>query len=245
MEALGIDFGGSGIKGAVVNTEQGELVSKRHRIPTPAPSTPDSVTDVVAEMVRDLAWRGPIGFTVPAVVKKNVAYSAANIADEWIGTDAARLIQSKTGNPALILNDADAAGIAEMRFGAGKGRGGTVMVLTVGTGIGSVIFVDGCMVPNTELGHLEIRGKGGEIRASNRARVVKDLSWKQWSKRLNEYLQYVEFLFSPDLFIIGGGVSKKHKKFFKYLDVKAEIVPARLRNEAGIIGAAMAARERV
>jgi len=244
MEALGIDFGGSGIKGAVVNTEQGEFASERHRIPTPAPSTPDSVTDVVAEMVRTLAWSGPIGFTVPAVVKKNVAYSAANIHDTWIGTDAAQLIQSKTGNVALILNDADAAGIAEMRFGAGKGRDGTVMVLTLGTGIGSVIFADGHIVPNTELGHLEIRGKDCEVRASNRARVEKDLSWKKWSKRLNEYLQYVEFLFSPDLFIIGGGVSKKHEKFFKYLDVKAEIVPAQLRNEAGIIGAAMAAQER-
>lgn len=243
MEILGIDIGGSGIKGAPVNIDAGALSKERHRIPTPQPAKPDAVTDVVAQIVKKhFKWDGPIGCTFPAIIKSGVAYSASNVDKSWIGTDVQRLIQRKTGDPVLILNDADAAGIAEMRYGAGRGHeDDIVVVLTIGTGIGSAVFARGELLPNTELGHLEIRGKIGEKRASDRIREEKDLSWKKWAKRLNEYLQHVEFLFSPDLFIIGGGVSKKYAKYFPYLALKTEIVPAQLRNEAGIIGAAYAA----
>lgn len=243
MQIMGIDIGGSGIKGALVDIEQGEFTVDRYRIPTPQPAVPEAVTDVVAEIVKHFEWSGPIGCTFPAIVKKGIAFSAANVDDAWIGTNVETLIQRKTNNPVIVLNDADAAGVAEMNFGAGRGKMGVVIVLTLGTGIGSAIFVDGHLLPNSELGHLEIRGKIGEDRASDRIREEKDLSWKKWAKRLNEYLQHVEFLFSPDLFIIGGGVSKRHQKFFKYLKLKTEIVPATLRNDAGIIGAAMTAKK--
>ncbi|MGB1289109.1 MAG: polyphosphate--glucose phosphotransferase [Aggregatilineales bacterium] len=241
MELLGIDIGGSGIKGAIVDIEKGEFVGERHRIPTPQPSKPDAVADVVAEIAKHFDWTGAIGCTFPAIMKEGVAHSASNVDKKWIGTDAQALISEKTGSPVIVLNDADAAGVAEIRIGAGRDRRGTVMLLTLGTGIGSALFIDGQLVPNTELGHLKIRGKIAEHRASDRIRQEKDLSWKHWAKRLNEYLSYVEFLFSPDLFIIGGGVSKKHEKYFPYLKLKTEIVPAQLRNHAGIIGAAMAA----
>lgn len=243
MEILGIDIGGSGIKGALVNVQKGALVEERYRIDTPQPAKPEKVGDVVAEIVQHFNWNGAIGCTFPSVIKSGVVLTAANVDDAWIGTDAHRLFQRKTGNPVLVLNDADAAGIAEMRFGAGRGHDGIVFILTLGTGIGSAIFVNGSLMPNTELGHIQIRGKDAEHRASNKRRKDKDYSWKKWSKRLNEFLQYIEFLFSPDLFIIGGGVSKKHDKFFHHLKTKADIVPAQLRNDAGIIGAAMAAQE--
>ena len=241
MEILGIDIGGSGIKGAIVDTEKGVFVDDRHRIDTPQPSTPDAVGDVVAEISEHFKWKGPMGCTFPAIVKKGVVYSAANVDDSWIGTDAHSLFHGKTGNPVHMLNDADAAGIAEMQFGVGREHDGLVFILTLGTGIGSAIFVNGELMLNTELGHLQVRGKDAEHRASDRVRQDKDLSWKKWSNRLNEYLQYLEFLFSPDLFILGGGVSKKHDKYLQYLETNAEIVPASLRNDAGIIGAAMAA----
>ncbi|QPC81169.1 ROK family protein [Phototrophicus methaneseepsis] len=243
MEIMGIDIGGSGIKGAPVDLDRGELASDRCRIPTPHPAKPEAVTDVVAQIIQSFQWNGPIGCTFPAIMKDGIAYSAANVDDDWIGTDAQRLIQRKTGDPVKVINDADAAGLAEMRYGAGRGKMGVVIVLTIGTGIGSAIFIDGHLVPNTELGHLEIRGKEGEHRASDKVREDKNLSWKKWAKRLNEYFQHVEFLFSPDLFIVGGGVSKKYDKYFPYLDLRTEIVPAQLRNEAGIIGAALAAEE--
>lgn len=243
MEILGIDIGGSGIKGAPVNTLTGEMTTERYRVPTPQPSTPEAVADAVAEVVRYFKWQGPIGCTFPAIIKEGVAYSAANVDPAWIGTDVQRLIQGKTNCPVLVLNDADAAGLAELIFGAGRNKTGTVIMLTLGTGIGSAIFLNGALLPNTELGHLEIRGKIGEHRASDKVRSDRQLSWKKWAKRVNEYLQRVEFLFSPDLFIIGGGVSKKYDKFFPYLELKAEIVPAQLRNDAGIIGAAIAAKD--
>lgn len=242
MNILGIDIGGSGIKGALVNIEKGELTESRHRITTPNPSEPEAVTDVVAEICKHFEWNGPIGCTFPGIIKHGVVHSSANVDDRWQGVDGQRLIQRKTGDPVLLINDADAAGLAEMHFGAGRGRDGVVIMLTLGTGIGSGFFLNGELVPNTELGHLEIRGKVGEHRASNRIREEKDLSWKKWSKRLNEYLHKVEFLFSPDLVIIGGGVSKKYDKFFPYLQTGCEVVPAQLRNEAGIVGAAYAAR---
>ena len=245
MEFLGIDIGGSGIKGATVDVLQGKLTAERHRIPTPQPSVPEAVGDVVQQITEHFHWHGPIGITFPAIIKDGVAYSAANVDSSWIGTHVQALIEQKTSCGVVVLNDADAAGIAEMQFGAGRGHKGTVIILTFGTGIGSAIFVNGQLVPNTEFGHLEIREKDAEDRASNRIREEKDLSWKKWSKRVNEFLEHMENLFSPDLFVMGGGVSKKHDQFFEYLKAQAPIVPAQLRNEAGIIGAALAAQSLV
>jgi polyphosphate glucokinase len=245
MQVLGIDIGGSGIKGAPVDVVNGELVAERHRIKTPNPSTPDAVAAVVAEVAAHFDWRGPIGVTFPAIVRHGIVYTAANVDKGWIGTDADTLFEKATGCPVHVLNDADAAGMAEMEFGAGRGRKGVVIMLTFGTGIGSAIFVEGHLLPNTEFGHLPIRGKDAEHRAAARIRDEEKLSWKDWAARVNEFLQAMEFFFSPDLFIIGGGVSKKFDKFAKYLDVRAEIVPAQLRNEAGIIGAAVAAKDAV
>lgn len=242
MEILGIDIGGSGIKGAPVDVTCGELVKPRHRIVTPEPSTPDAVADVVGEVARHFEWNGPIGCTFPAVVQHGVVWSAANVDHAWIGTDGQTLFQRTTGCPLVLLNDADAAGLAEMTFGAGRDQSGVVMLLTFGTGIGSALFINGQLVPNTELGHLELRGKDAELRAASRVREEKDLSWKDWAKRVNEYLALIEKLFSPDLIIFGGGVSKEHGKFFHHLESRAPVVPATLFNEAGIVGAALAAR---
>jgi polyphosphate glucokinase len=240
MEILGIDIGGSGVKGAPVDTASGDMLAERHRIRTPHPATPEAVGNVVAELARFFGWQGPIGCTLPSVIKGGVAYSAANIDKAWIGTDAAQLLTAKTGCPATMINDADAAGLAEMRFGAGRDRKGVVMMLTFGTGIGSALFLDGRLVPNTELGHMEVRGKDGEHRASDRVREEKALSWAKWAARVNEYLGRIELLFSPDLIIVGGGVSKKHEKFMPLLRTRAEIVVAKLLNDAGLIGAALA-----
>lgn len=243
MEILGIDIGGSGIKGAPVNIETGELTAERFRIPTPQPSVPEAVADVVAEIVQHFNWQGAIGCTFPAVIKNGIAYSAANVDQSWIGTNGEALIKAKTGCPVLLLNDADAAGVAEMAFGAGKGHTGIVILHTFGTGIGSAIFVNGQLVPNTEFGHLEIRCKDAEHRASANNRTKEGLNWQAWTYRVNEFLGRMEVLFSPDLFIIGGGVSRKHEKFLHLLESRAEIVPAQMLNQAGIIGAAMAAFE--
>ncbi len=243
MDVLGIDIGGSGIKGAPVDIATGELTAPRHRIPTPTPSTPEAVAEVVGELARHFDWSGPIGITFPAVVQHGVVYTAANVDDAWIGTDAEALFKSATGCQILVLNDADAAGIAEMRLGAGRDKDGVVIMLTLGTGIGTAIFTDGHLVPNTEFGHMELRGKDAEHRAAARVRKDEALSWKKWGNYVNEFLQRLEFLFSPDLFIIGGGVSKRKDRFFKYLDTRADVVTADLLNEAGIIGAALAAHE--
>ncbi len=241
MNILGIDIGGSGIKGAVVDAETGELLTKRRRMATPDPSTPQAVAEVVLEIVRHFGWVGPMGCTFPAVIRNGIVCTAANVDDSWIGTDAPELFEQVTGCPASIVNDADAAGIAEMVFGAGRDQPGVVVLLTLGTGIGSALFVDGHLAPNTEFGHLEIDGYDAESRAANSAREREQLSWKKWGKRLNRYFQTVEFLLSPDLFIIGGGVSKRLGKFVKYIDVRAPIVAAQMRNHAGLIGGAMAA----
>jgi polyphosphate glucokinase len=243
VEVLGIDIGGSGIKGALINGITGEMTTERHRIPTPDKSTPQNVADVVGQLTRHFNWRGPIGCTFPAVVRHGIVYTAANVDKSWIGTDAVALFEQATGCPVRVLNDADAAGMAEMVIGAGKERKGVVIMLTFGTGIGSAIFVDGHLLPNTEFGHLPVRGKDAEHRASAKVRDDEDLSWSEWAKRVNEFLELMEFFFSPDLFIIGGGVSKKQHKFLHLLKTEAEIVPAQLLNEAGIIGAAMAARD--
>ncbi|MDZ4671654.1 MAG: ROK family protein [Phototrophicales bacterium] len=245
MEILGIDIGGSGIKGAIVDTLRGVFITDRHRIDTPDPSTPDAVAVVVRELVEHFAWKGAVGCTFPAIVKRGVVYSAANVDKGWIGTDAQALFYEATGLPFWVLNDADAAGLAEMAFGAGRDNRGIVMALTFGTGIGSAIFVNQTLVPNTELGHLEIRGKDAERRSSDATRKRKDLSWEEWADRVNEYLAHVEFLFSPDLIIFGGGVSKRHEEFFYLLNTNADLVPAQTLNDAGIIGAALAARQQV
>ncbi len=239
---LGIDIGGSGIKGAPVDVERGVLLDDRLRIPTPQPARPEAVAGVVAELVGHFGWSGPIGCAFPAVIDDGVMRTAANVDDSWIGTDGRQLFERRTGCHVTVLNDADAAGIAEMRFGAGRARPGLTIMLTLGTGIGSALFMDGRLVPNTELGHLVVRGQAAETRASDRARSRHGLSWKKWARRLDEYLRYVEDLLSPDLFILGGGVSKKHPKFLHRLTADTPVVPAQMRNEAGIVGAALAAR---
>lgn len=243
VEVLGIDIGGSGIKGALVDVLTGEMTTERHRIPTPSPAKPEAVAEVVAEIARHFDWEGPIGCTYPGVVRHGVVFSAANVDKSWIGTDAVTLFERATGSPTRVLNDADAAGVAEMLFGAGKHRQGVVIMLTFGTGIGTAIFVDGHLLPNTEFGHLPIRGKDAEHRASSKVRDDEGLKWAEWAERVNEFLAHMEFFFSPDLFIIGGGVSKKQHKFMHHLKAAADLVPAQLLNEAGIIGAALAARE--
>lgn len=242
-EMLGIDIGGSGIKGAPVDVDSGELIEKRYRIPTPDPSTPQNVADVIRQLAKHFKWDGPIGVAFPAIVRDGVAHSAANIDKAWIGTDARTLFERATRCPVELINDADAAGQAEMSVGAGQGRDGTVLMLTLGTGIGSALYRDGVLVPNTEFGHLEFKGKEAEDYAADSVRVEKNLSWKKWGKRVGEVLDHMEFLLSPDLIIIGGGVSKKHEHFFRYLQADAEIVPAEMRNDAGIIGAALSARD--
>lgn len=242
MHILGIDIGGSGIKGAPVDIETGTLAAERFRLPTPQPSKPEDVGDTVAELTHHFDWNGPVGITFPTIVKGGVIYSAANVDQDWIGTDARELFEHKTGCPVTVVNDADAAGIAEMTFGAGRGHKGVVIMLTFGTGIGSALFINGQLVPNTELGHIEIRGKDAERRATDRVRQEKDLSWEKWAERVDEYLARIEYLFSPDLFIIGGGVSKKSDRFLPLLNRQTQIVPAALLNDAGIVGAAMAAK---
>ncbi len=241
-EVLGIDIGGSGIKGAPVNVREGVLAADRLRIPTPQPSAPEVIADVVADIVTHFAWSGPVGCTFPAVVKDGVTYTATNVDQRWIGTDGQQLFERRTACSFTLLNDADAAGLAEMRFGAGRDQSGLVIMLTLGTGIGSALFIDGRLVPNTELGHLIIGGKPAEELASSRARKQQDLSWKKWAARLNRYLCYLESLLSPDLYILGGGISRRHEKFLPFLSSATRAVPAEMRNEAGIVGAALAAR---
>ena len=239
---LGIDIGGSGIKGAPVDLETGGLAAERHRIETPQPSKPDAVAEVIVDIVKRFEWQGPIGCTFPAIVKDGVTLSAANVDNDWIGTDAATLFSEATGCAVSLLNDADAAGVAEMAFGAGRGRDGVVFTLTFGTGIGSGMFIDGKLIPNTELGHMTLaEHEDAEKWAASSVRKAEDLSWKKWGKRVNVYLGKLEALFSPDLFIIGGGVSKKSEKFFPYLELETPFVSAELRNEAGIVGAAIVA----
>ena len=242
MDVLGIDIGGTGIKAAPVNTATGTLTRERVKVPTPRPALPDTIADTVAGLVRDFGWSGQAGITFPGVVIDGVTHTAANLDPAWIGMDTRALFAKATGLGVSVLNDADAAGLAEMRFGAGRGRRGTVLMLTFGTGIGSALFSDGVLVPNTELGHIEIRGKDAEKRASELARELYDLSWAEWAGRVDEYLDRVEALIAPHLIIIGGGISRKADKFVPLLtSVRAQIVPAALHNDAGLVGAAMAA----
>ncbi len=240
IKILGIDIGGSGIKGAPVETKSGKLLEERHRIPTPQPATPKSVARTVAEIAKHFKWRGPIGCGIPAVVQQGRVRTAANISKSWIGVDGAALLKKATKCDLALINDADAAGYAEMHFGAGRGQPGVVLVVTLGTGIGTALFSNGHLVPNTELGHIEIHDVEAEALAADRIRSGEDLSWKKWAKRVDKYLDYVQRYLWPDLVIIGGGVSKKSEKFLPRLSVRTKVVPAKLENEAGIVGAALA-----
>jgi polyphosphate glucokinase len=242
--AFGIDIGGSGIKGAVVDSRTGQLRTPRVRIATPRPSTPHNVADVVVELVTKAGWAGSVGATFPAVIKSGVARSAANVDPSWIGTDVDAVFSKATGLEVTVLNDADAAGLAEVRFGAAKDVPGVVILLTFGTGIGSGLFIDGRLVPNTELGHLELDGHDAESRAAASVKDKQKMSYKQWTKRVQAYMAHVERLFSPDLFIVGGGVSKDADRWVPQLELSTPVRPAQLLNNAGIVGAAMAAAER-
>ncbi len=243
MQVLGIDVGGSGIKGAPVETDTGTLLAERIRIKTPKKAEPEPVGEVVAEIAKSFNWTGPIGIGFPAPIKAGVAMMAANVSEKWVGTNADDLFTKMTGCPCTMINDADAAGLAEMKFGAGKGQPGTVIMVTLGTGIGSAIFYRGNLLPNTEFGHMEMKGKDAEYRASDAARQRDDLSWKKYAKRLNRYLAAMEKLFWPDLFIVGGGISKESDKYIPLLKIETPVVTAQLLNEAGIVGAALAAKE--
>ncbi|MDX3516717.1 polyphosphate--glucose phosphotransferase [Streptomyces scabiei] len=244
MHIFGVDIGGSGIKGAPVDLDLGDLADERHKVLTPHPATPDAVADGVKEVVDHFDWTGPVGITFPGVVTGGATIrTAANVDKSWIDVDARALLSERIGGlPVTVVNDADAAGVAEVQFGAGRDRQGTVILLTFGTGIGSAVFSDGVLVPNTELGHLELHGHDAETRASTKAKEDHELTWEHWAKRVTKYLAHVEMLFSPELFIIGGGVSRKSAKFLHLVEgIRAEIVPAQLQNNAGIVGAAMRA----
>jgi polyphosphate glucokinase len=239
QQGFGIDIGGSGIKGAPVDLRAGRLTTERVRIPTPQPSTPEAVAEVVGKVVGQFEWDGPIGCTFPGVVVQGTVRTAANVDKSWIGTDLQRVVGAAIGRRVVGLNDADAAGVAESRFGAARGRDGVVVLTTLGTGIGTALLVDGRLVPNTELGHLEVEGKDAETRASDAVREREGLTWRQWAKRLQRYYRRLEDLLWPDLIVVGGGVSKKADMFLPLLDLRTEIVPAGLRNDAGMIGAAV------
>jgi polyphosphate glucokinase len=245
-QAFGIDIGGSGIKGALVNAVTGELATPRVRIATPSPSTPQAVGDLVAQMVKQSGWTGPVGATFPAVISHGIARSAANVDPSWIGTDVDACFSkaTPTATGVYVLNDADAAGLAEVRFGAAKNVPGVVILLTFGTGIGSALLYNGTLVPNTELGHLELDGHDAEKRAAASVREETKMSYKDWAKRVDRYMLHVERLFTPDLFVVGGGVSKDAAKWVPRLTLNTPVKPAELLNDAGIVGAAIAAAEK-
>ncbi|MBN8684269.1 MAG: ROK family protein [Chitinophagales bacterium] len=241
---LGIDVGASGVKGALVDVNNGKLSGERFRVPTPQPSTPEALAGAFSEIVAFFNYKGPIGCGFPAIVKKGTALSAANIDKSWIGTSIEQTFGNACGCPVFATNDADAAGIAEMKFGVGKGEKGVTILITIGTGLGTVIFNNGVMLPNTELGHLIWKhGQAAERYCSSGARERLKISRREWADRFSEYLQHLEFLFSPDLFILGGGESKFFEQFKDQLQVKARVTPAKLLNNAGIIGAAVYAAE--
>jgi polyphosphate glucokinase len=241
MEVLGLDIGGTGIKGALVDTESGHMLTERFRLLTPHPATPKAMIATTAEIVDHFNWHGPVGCGFPSAIKQGVVLTAANVSKKWIGFNLEEALQTLTGCDVVVLNDADAAGLAEMRFGAGRDQEGVVLIVTLGTGIGISLFVRGQLVPNLELGHIEIGGVDADDWASGITRELENLSWKNWGKRVNKYLVTMEHLLWPDLIIIGGGVSKKHEKFFPYLTTQTPVVPAKMRNQAGIVGAALAA----
>lgn len=242
MQILGVDIGGSGIKGAIVDTQTGELLTERHRIATPQPATPEAVADTLKTLVEHFAWQGPIGCGFPATVVHGIAKTASNIDKSWININAAELFSTKTNCPCFVVNDADAAGMAEFSFGAGKDKKGVVILITIGTGLGTAVFTNGQLLPNTELGHIMLEGMVAEHYTADSTRKNEDLSWSKWGKRFNQYLQRLEFLLSPDCFILGGGASKKMDKFIEQLETSADVIPAQSLNQAGIIGAALYAK---
>ncbi|MBV6646095.1 MAG: ROK family protein [Cyclobacteriaceae bacterium] len=243
MKILGIDIGGTGIKGAIVDTKKGKLLTDRHRIPTPKPATPKAVINTIVDLVQEFNWKGPVGCGFPAAVKHEIVKTASNIDKAWIGLNASKQIEKATGCPTHLVNDVDAAGLAEMKFGAGKKAKGTTVVAAIGTGIGTALFTGKNLVPNTEFGHLLLRGQIAEKVASNAVRENEGLEWVEFGNRLNEYLQRIEDLLWPDLLILGGGVSKKFESYSEYLKLDTKVVPAENRNHAGIIGAALAAKQ--
>lgn len=247
MTILGIDIGGSGIKGAPVDTDTGRMLTERFRIPTPDPATPDAVADIVSTIVDEFDCEGPFGCTVPARVENGLVYTATNIHEEWIDCKFDDLLAERTGRPVKVLNDADAAGIASLKFGAGVNCDGVVLFLTIGTGIGSALFVNGVLVPNMELGHLKLHGENAENYASARARMQDGLTWPEWAVRFQEYLDRVEYLMTLDWIIIGGGASRPENTdlYLHLLRTRAKLCAETLENEAGIIGAAFSARHLV
>jgi len=242
-QVLGIDIGGSGIKGAIVDVNTGELLTERIRIETPQPATPHAVLETISEMITEFKWNGPIGCGFPAVIQHGIAKTAANVDAGWIGVNIDKLIWEATKCSAKVINDADAAGLAEVKFGAGKGVNGVVLMLTIGTGIGSALFINGKLVPNTEYGHLYYKDIVAERYCSDSARKKYVLEWDIWTERFNKYLKHLERTINPDLFIIGGGISKKPEKFMPLIAIDTEIKIAEQQNNAGIVGAAMAAAE--
>lgn len=244
MKVLGIDIGGTGIKGAVVDTSKGRLVTDRLRLLTPDPASPEAVAETVAKISEHFDWTGPIGCTYPGVVRGGSVHTAANLDHSWIGRDAAALLGAATGCDVVVLNDADAAGLAEVAHGAAHRRHGVVIVVTLGTGIGSALLVDGTLVPNSELGHLPLHGGDAEKWAAASVRERLELDWDEFAGRVDDYLRLVERLLWPDLFVIGGGVAKKSDRFLPKLTCSTEVVPARLLNAAGIVGAAMSVHHR-
>lgn len=245
---IGIDIGGTGIKGGIVDLKHGTVLGDRFRIDTPQPSTPQAVAKVVAQVVDELMTRehapakdAPVGITFPAIISHGVAKSAANVDKSWIDADVDTIFSAELGRDVQVMNDADAAGLAEARYGAGRDVKGTVLVITLGTGIGSAFIFDGKLVPNVELGHLELDGVDAETRASASARERADLSWDEYAERLQRYFSHVEFLFSPELFIIGGGISKRSEDYLPQLKLHTKIIPAELQNNAGIVGGALQA----
>lgn len=240
MQILGVDVGGSGIKGAIVDTETGALLNERIRIDTPQPATPEALAQTLKELIAAHNWSGPIGMGFPAAIQRGVARTAANIDKSFIGLSVADYFSEQVGNPVFVANDADVAGLAEMRFGAGKNQPGVVLIVTIGTGLGTALFTNGQLLPNTELGHIYLaNGAEGELYASDAARLKADLKWREWGERFNTYLSTMEGLFWPDLIVLGGGASKKLEKFAPQLTVKAPVVSASFLNQAGIVGAAL------
>lgn len=241
---FGIDIGGSGIKGGRVDLDTGNLVGERIKILTPKKPTPKNVVPIVTEILAQAEWSGPFGCTFPGVVRHGVLYSAANLGKVWLGLHLEEELHASTGLEVLVLNDADAAGIAEVRFGAAKGRDGVVILTTLGTGIGTAVINDGQLLPNTEFGHLQLHGDSAEKYAASSVKDREGLSYPEWAARLQEYYSHLEFLTSPDVIIVGGGISRKSERFLPLLSTEAELVPAQLRNTAGIVGAAVMAHER-
>jgi len=242
VEVLGIDIGGTGIKGAVVEIGTGTMLTPRHRIPTPPLGRPDQMAEVVAQITEYFMWKGPVGIGFPAAVRGGMVVTASNISKRWLGINAVDVFSQATSCSVCVVNDADAAGLAEMSFGAGRNQKGVVIIVTIGTGLGTALFTEGVLLPNAELGHIEMDGEEAEARASDAARKREDLSWMKWGKRFNEYLTMLEHLFWPDLIILGGGTSKQYDKYSPAIQIQTEVVLAQFLNEAGIIGAAMAVR---